>query len=62
MEQTYEMLNAIIIAHISSDIQGELPPTMLNSIRIFTEYTFILLSWLPTYCLYAGHSTRYIPL
>jgi hypothetical protein len=36
MEQTYELLNAILIVHIKSDT-GELPPNMLTHIGKFTE-------------------------
>ena len=38
MEQTHELLNAIIIIHIKSDTGGELPPSTLNHIGKFTEY------------------------
>ncbi|KAF8193174.1 hypothetical protein K438DRAFT_1761882 [Mycena galopus ATCC 62051] len=46
MEQTHELLNAIIIVHIKSDTGGELPPNKLSNIRKFTEtihkiYTFV---------------------
>jgi hypothetical protein len=38
MEQTYELLNAIIVTHIRSDTGGELLPSMLYHIGKFTEY------------------------
>jgi hypothetical protein len=38
MEQTYELLNAILIVHIKSDTGGELPPSVLTYIAKFTEY------------------------
>jgi hypothetical protein len=38
MEQTDELLNAIIHFHIQSDTGGELPPHVLNHIGNFTEY------------------------
>jgi hypothetical protein len=38
MEQTHELLNAILMAHIKSNTDGELPPSMLNYIGKFTEY------------------------
>ncbi|KAF7359663.1 hypothetical protein MVEN_00690400 [Mycena venus] len=37
MEQTYELLNAIIILHIKSETGGELPPITLKHIGNFTE-------------------------
>ncbi|KAJ7896137.1 hypothetical protein B0H13DRAFT_2523447 [Mycena leptocephala] len=37
MEQTYELLNAILIVHIKSDTGGELPPSVLTHIGKFTE-------------------------
>ncbi|KAJ7920300.1 hypothetical protein B0H13DRAFT_2268267 [Mycena leptocephala] len=37
MEQTYELLNAILIVHIKSDMGGELPPSVLTHIGKFTE-------------------------
>jgi hypothetical protein len=37
MEQTYELLNAILIVHIESDT-GELSPSVLTHIGKFTEY------------------------
>ncbi|KAJ7936127.1 hypothetical protein B0H13DRAFT_1853815 [Mycena leptocephala] len=39
MEQTYELLNAILIVHIKSDTGGELPPSVLTHIGKFTEST-----------------------
>jgi hypothetical protein len=38
MEQTHELLNAIIIVHIKSDTGGELQPSVLNNIGKYTEY------------------------
>ncbi|KAJ7923753.1 hypothetical protein B0H13DRAFT_1864559 [Mycena leptocephala] len=37
MEQTYELLNAILIVHIKSDTGGDLPPSVLTHIGQFTE-------------------------
>ncbi|KAF8181470.1 hypothetical protein K438DRAFT_1976198 [Mycena galopus ATCC 62051] len=37
MEQTHELLNAIIILHINSDTGGVFPPTILNQIGQFTQ-------------------------
>ncbi|KAJ7926766.1 hypothetical protein B0H13DRAFT_2560895 [Mycena leptocephala] len=37
MEQTHQLLNAIILVHIKSDEGGELPPSVLNQIGKFTE-------------------------
>ncbi|KAJ6548482.1 hypothetical protein B0H19DRAFT_1074343 [Mycena capillaripes] len=37
IQQTYELLNAIIVVHIKSASVGELPPTVLKHIRMFTE-------------------------
>ncbi|KAJ7794022.1 hypothetical protein B0H14DRAFT_3888982 [Mycena olivaceomarginata] len=37
MEQTHELLNAIIIAHTKSDTGGELPINALNHIGKFTK-------------------------
>ncbi|KAJ7802514.1 P-loop containing nucleoside triphosphate hydrolase protein [Mycena olivaceomarginata] len=37
MEQTHELLNAIIIAHMKSDTGGELPTNALNHIGKFTK-------------------------
>jgi hypothetical protein len=42
MEQTYGLINAILIVHIKSDTGGELPPSMLTHIGKFTEYVFQL--------------------
>ncbi|KAF7359968.1 ATPase-AAA-core domain-containing protein [Mycena venus] len=41
MEQTYELLNAIIILHIDSDTGGILPPSVLNHIGKFTEQVLV---------------------
>jgi hypothetical protein len=41
MEQTHELLDAIIILHINSDTGGALPPSTLNHIGKFTEYFFL---------------------
>jgi hypothetical protein len=38
MEQTHELLNAVIIAHTKSDTGGELPTNALNHIGKFTKY------------------------
>ncbi|KAJ7023664.1 hypothetical protein C8F04DRAFT_1271234 [Mycena alexandri] len=37
IEQTHQLLHAIIVVHIKSDTGGELPPNMLNQIGKFTE-------------------------
>ncbi|KAF7359950.1 hypothetical protein MVEN_00721800 [Mycena venus] len=37
MEQTHELLNAIIILHVESDTSGVLPPSVLNHVGKFTE-------------------------
>ncbi|KAJ7812598.1 hypothetical protein B0H13DRAFT_1926069 [Mycena leptocephala] len=37
MEQTYELLNAILMVHINSDTGVELPPSVLTHIGKFTE-------------------------
>ncbi|KAJ7924820.1 hypothetical protein B0H13DRAFT_1863683 [Mycena leptocephala] len=37
MEQTYQLLNAILMVHINSDTGGDLPPVVLNHIGKFTE-------------------------
>jgi hypothetical protein len=42
MEKTHELLDAIIILHISSDTGGVLPPKTLNHIGKFTEYFFLV--------------------
>jgi hypothetical protein len=38
LEQTYEVLNKILMVHITSDMGGELPPSVLKHIGKFTEY------------------------
>jgi hypothetical protein len=42
MEQTYELLNAILIVHIKSDTGGDLLPSVLTHIGQFTEYVAYL--------------------
>jgi hypothetical protein len=42
MEQTHELLNAILIVHIKSDTGGALPPSVLNQIGKSTEYVACL--------------------
>ncbi|KAJ7916388.1 P-loop containing nucleoside triphosphate hydrolase protein [Mycena leptocephala] len=42
MAQTYELLNAILIVHIKSDMGGELPPSMLTHIGKFTETLYTI--------------------
>jgi hypothetical protein len=37
LEATHKLLNAIIILHIESDADGEMPPTVLHHIGKFTE-------------------------
>jgi hypothetical protein len=49
MEQTYELLNAILIVYIKSDTGGELPPSVLTHIGKFTEYAACL--WGKKLCL-----------
>ncbi|KAJ7915419.1 hypothetical protein B0H13DRAFT_1872083 [Mycena leptocephala] len=42
MEQTYELLNAILIVHIKSDTGGELPPILTPAIRTLHKiHTFV---------------------
>ncbi|KAJ7603264.1 hypothetical protein DFH06DRAFT_1350351 [Mycena polygramma] len=46
LEQTHELLNAILVTHIKSDTSADLPPSVLNHIGKFTEtlhkvHTFI---------------------
>jgi hypothetical protein len=43
MEQAYELLNAIIVAHVKSDTGVEFPPSVLKHIMMFTEYSACLL-------------------
>jgi hypothetical protein len=38
MEQTHQLLNAIILAHTKLDTGADLPPSMLNHIEEFTQY------------------------
>jgi hypothetical protein len=42
MEQTYELLNAILMVHIKSETGAELPPSVLKYIGKFTEYAACL--------------------
>jgi hypothetical protein len=42
LEQTYELLNAILVVHINSDTGSELPPSVLTHIGKFTEYVALL--------------------
>ncbi|KAJ7827722.1 hypothetical protein B0H13DRAFT_1917504 [Mycena leptocephala] len=37
LEQTYELLNAILMVHLNSDTGAELPPSVLTHIGKFTE-------------------------
>ncbi|KAF7334538.1 hypothetical protein MVEN_02283600 [Mycena venus] len=37
VDQTHELLKAIILVHVKSDTSGELPPNVLNNIGRFTE-------------------------
>ncbi|KAJ6573191.1 hypothetical protein DFH09DRAFT_1312440 [Mycena vulgaris] len=37
MEQIHELLYAVIRLHINPDTSGELPPSMLKSLAMFTE-------------------------
>ncbi|KAJ7917620.1 hypothetical protein B0H13DRAFT_1870085 [Mycena leptocephala] len=37
LEQTYELLNTILMVHVTSDMGGELPPSVLKHIGKFTE-------------------------
>ncbi|KAJ7827297.1 hypothetical protein B0H13DRAFT_1917729 [Mycena leptocephala] len=37
LEQTYELLNAVLMVHVKSDTGGELPPSVLHHIGKFTE-------------------------
>ncbi|KAJ7314230.1 hypothetical protein DFH08DRAFT_821588 [Mycena albidolilacea] len=40
LEATHKLLNAIIIVHIESGADGEMPPTVLNHIGKFTEILY----------------------
>jgi hypothetical protein len=42
MEQTYQLLNVILLIHIASDTGGDLHPSVVNQIRKFAEYLFLL--------------------
>jgi hypothetical protein len=42
MEQTHDLVNAIIVVHVMSDTGGELPPITLKHIGIFAEYTSLI--------------------
>ncbi|KAJ7869796.1 hypothetical protein B0H13DRAFT_1896478 [Mycena leptocephala] len=37
LEQTYKLLNAVLMVHVKSDTGGELPPSVLHHIGKFTE-------------------------
>ncbi|KAF7368197.1 hypothetical protein MVEN_00139300 [Mycena venus] len=54
MEQTHELLNAIILLHIKSETGGILPPSVLNHIGRFTEQVLVKES---TFELTTGHRT-----
>jgi hypothetical protein len=63
MEQTYQLLDAIIIVHLKSDTSGELPPLVLKHIGLFTEYLACLLSMYELILIITvGPYTRYMPL
>jgi hypothetical protein len=38
LEQTYKLLNAILMVHVKPNTGGELPPSVLHHIGKFTEY------------------------
>jgi hypothetical protein len=61
MEETHELLNAIIIVHVKSDTNGELPPTVSKYIRIFTEFLYSLIC-VDTTDHYLEPCTRFIHL
>jgi hypothetical protein len=42
LEQTYELLNVILMVHIKSETGAELPPSVLTHIGKFTEYVTYL--------------------
>jgi hypothetical protein len=42
MEQTYQLINAILMVHIKSETGAELPPSVLTHIGKFTEYVAYL--------------------
>jgi hypothetical protein len=44
LEQTYQLLNAIVMVYIKSDTGGELPPSVLNHIGKFAEYVTFLMA------------------
>jgi hypothetical protein len=38
LEQTYKLLNVVLMVHVKSDTGGELPPSVLHHIGKFTGY------------------------
>jgi hypothetical protein len=38
LEQTYKLLNAVLMVHVKSDTGGELPPSVLSHVGKFMEY------------------------
>jgi hypothetical protein len=49
LEQTYKLLNAVLMVHIKSHTGGELPPSVVNHIGKFTEYVTCLVANPPLY-------------
>jgi hypothetical protein len=37
LEQTYKLLNAVLMVHVKLETGGQLPPSVLNHIGKFTE-------------------------
>jgi hypothetical protein len=61
MEQTYQLINAILMVHIKSETGAELPPSVLTHIGKFTEYVAYLgrkISALNSLLLLSGPSTK----
>jgi hypothetical protein len=44
LEQTYKLLNAVLMVHVKSDTGGQLPPSVLNHMGKFTEYVRCLVA------------------
>jgi hypothetical protein len=42
MQETYQLINAILMVHIKSETGAELPPSVLTHIGKFTEYVAYL--------------------
>jgi hypothetical protein len=44
LEQTYKLLNAVLMVHVKSDTGGQLPLSVLNHMGKFTEYVGCLVA------------------